>query len=102
MFGVHNHKTGSVEGTGAAITISVGFVPTRVELFNIDGDCFGQWIDPMPAASVVKTVTSGAGTTDISYATSNGVTTTADGFTIGADSDLNVSAETIIWVATAI
>lgn len=101
---------GKVDGTGAAINISLPFTPKKVELYNVDGDCFGVWTDTMAAASMQKTVTSGAGTTDISFVTTGGVTAIEQlelddgaspgrGFTIGADTDVNVSAEVIHYVA---
>lgn len=95
-------KTGTVEGTGSAINVELGFTPKYVKIINIDGDCFGDWTEDMPDASVMKTIA--AGTT--AHATTNGITpyagssgANAKGFTIGADTDLNVSAETITWVA---
>ena len=97
-------KTGTVEGTGAAITISVGFVPSIVKLFNIDGNCFLFWNENVGAGKGQKVVDSGSGTTDISTISSNGVTVVNTersqmGFIIGADTDINVSGETIVWEA---
>jgi len=97
---------GTVEGTGAAINISCGFVPRVVRVLNIDGICTMDWTDDMGDAYGLKTADSGIGTTDISLVTSLGISAYAGseaansaGFTIGADTDLNVSAETLIWVA---
>lgn len=94
--------TGTVEGTGAAIVVQTGFEPSEVRIDNIDGDCILYWNDAMPADSGMKTVA--AGTT--AHITSDGVTVYAGtaggnsaGFTIGADSDINVSAETLVWSA---
>lgn len=94
--------TGTVEGTGAAINVSLGFTPSAVRIDNIDGDAILFWNDAMPDASGMKTVA--AGTT--AHITSNGVTpyagaeaSAAKGFTIGADADVNASAETIVWTA---
>lgn len=99
MFGV---ATGTVEGTGAAINIALGFKPAHIEVHNIDGDAILIWNDAMPAASGMKTVA--AGTT--AHITSAGISlyagvaaTTGEGFTIGADTDVNVEAETICWTA---
>lgn len=97
--------TGTVEGTGSAINVSVGFVPRYVKLINID-DAGGleptmEWIEGMAADSAIKTL----GTPTRNLQTTNGVTqyTGADGaaagFTIGADTDMNVSAETIVYLA---
>jgi len=97
-----NTATGTVEGTGAAINISCGFTPVAVRIDNIDGDAILVWNDAMPDASGMKTIA--AGTT--AHITSAGVTAYAGsaasaskGFTIGADTDVNVSAETICWTA---
>jgi len=98
--GVQRSVNGAVEGTGSAINVrTVGFRPRRVELRNVDGDCMGFWQNDMADASMQKVVDSGAGATDISTVTSDGITPLSDGFTIGADSDLNASGETIMWVA---
>lgn len=95
-------KTGTVEGTGAAINIELGFKPTIVKIFNVDGLATLEWNDAMPAASGVKRVTAGT----MTWITSNGVSlydgvarTTGSGFTIGADADVNASGETIYWEA---
>jgi len=94
--------TGTVEGTGSAIDVPLGFTPKAVDIYNIDGDVILKWNDKMPDASGMKTIA--AGTT--AHITSNGVTpyagasaSAAVGFTIGADTDVNVSAETICWEA---
>src|SRR4030042_2705875 len=95
-----NHvAVGSVDGTGSAITIVCGFKPLSIRVHNIDGDVIAFWDAIMPDAAMQKIVDSGAGTTDISYVTSNGITPAFNGFTIGTDSDLNVSAEELHWVA---
>jgi hypothetical protein len=89
-------KTGRVTGTAATLNVtSVGFRPRKVELFNITGDAFGIWTDGMPDATAMKTIA--AGTTAL--IDTLGVTPLANGFAIGADTDLNVAAENIAWVA---
>ena len=94
--------TGTVEGTGSAINISCGFTPAEVRIYNIDGDAMLFWNDAMPDASGMKTIA--AGTT--AHITTLGITAYAGaeasagaGFTIGADTDVNVNAETICWTA---
>ena len=86
---------GEVEGTGSAITVRLGFRPTAVFVYNVDGDARLDWVDTMDADSGFKTVA--AGTT--AQITSDGITAGSHGFIIGADSDINVSAETINYVA---
>ncbi len=75
----NNIRTGTVEGTGAAINVPVGFEPRVVRINNIDGDCFGYWHENMAVTALLsagylhKTVDSGSGTTDVSLVTSNGI-----------------------------
>lgn len=93
--------TGTVEGTGAAINVEVGFTPDWVEVQNIDGNAAAVWSSDMPAGHMVKR---SAGT--FSNATTNGISPYAGtrggdsaGFTIGADADVNASGETLIYKA---
>jgi len=95
-----NHcSTGEVDGTGSAISINCGFKPLFLQVFNVDGNCFASHCFFEADAAMQKTVDSGAGTCDVSYVTSDGITLTANGFSIGADTDLNVSGEELQWVA---
>lgn len=105
---------GTVEGTGAAINIQCGFQPRYVKVFNYDdaGSLFPtiEWWEGMAAASGLKTksiVDSGAtGLKSSEKITSLGISQYAgseaansEGFTIGADTDVNVSAETMFYIA---
>lgn len=97
---------GSVEGTGAAINVSLGFTPVYVKCVNID-DAGGltpefEWISGMAAANAIKVTD----TVTRNLVTSNGISTyagsegsAAKGFTIGADADVNASGETILYIA---
>ena len=88
--------TGSFKGTGTAIDIkTVGFRPKTVDLFNVAGTTIGHWTDMMADGSMLKQITAGT----MSLVTSNGVTPLADGFRVGADTDMNVSGEQVHWVA---
>jgi len=101
--------TGTVEGTGAAINITVGFIPKIVKVINIDGDAVLMWNDQMADAAGYKILTGiddSADTVSIhQLISSNGITPidgdhdTKSGFTIGADADVNVNGETIVWEA---
>lgn len=89
-------KNGSIVGTGSAINIrTVGFRSSKVELINKDSSDKLTWTDKMPDASGHKQIAAGTS----SFITSNGITPLSDGFTIGADTDLNVASETIYWTA---
>ena len=99
---------GTVEGTGATLNINVGFMPSAVKVFNVDGLATLEWNDSMADASGVKRVTAGT----MTFITTLGITPvdglgesagavedTVIGFQIGADTDVNVAAETINWEA---
>lgn len=102
-------KTGTVEGTGALISIAVGFKPKIVKLINVDGRAMLFWNERLGDGDGYKVLTGIDATADTvslhSLITSNGVTAvdgdhdTKSGFTIGTDSDINVNGETIIWEA---
>lgn len=94
--GVNRVMTGSLKLGGTAYNIrTVGFRPRKVEVINSDGLCKAEWNKSMPDAYMVKTVTDGT----ISYASANGITPLSDGFTIGADADINVDGEQVHWTA---
>lgn len=86
-------------GTAVAFTITTGFKPRYVKIVNETGICMAEWFEGMAAASAVKTVDSGAGTTDIIRITTNGITANNNGFTVGVDTDINVTAEQLNWIA---
>lgn len=95
--GVQLSKNGSVTGTGSALSVkTIGFRPRRVELINTDGLAVGVWFDSMADGSMLKEITAGTK----SFVTGgNGITPLANGFTLGADADMNVSGEVIHYVA---
>ena len=90
-------KTGTQNGTGAAITISLGFKPALVEVENVasGGLASLKAYNHTPAGYAFKTGADGAKT----YISSNGITITDYGFIIGADTDVNVDGEAIHWFA---
>lgn len=98
---VHNVAVGSYieSGTAVAVTITTGFKPRYVKVVNQTGLCMAEWFEGMTAAHSVKTVDSGSDATNIVAVTSNGITVSATGFTIGVDTDINVSAEQMRWIA---
>jgi hypothetical protein len=98
---VHNVALGRYKdtGTAAAFTITLGFTPRHVKVVNVDGLCMEEWYEGMAAASAVKTVDSGSGTTDIVKITSNGITVSGNTFTVGLDTDINVTNEQLSWIA---
>ena len=83
-------------GTAAAIAITTGFKPRFVQVVNLaaTGDMH-QWYEGMADASARKQVTAG----DMTLITTLGITVSASGFTIGLDTDLNVTSEQLSWIA---
>ena len=96
-------RQGTVEGTGASISIDLDFTPSAVYIMNIDDLCTMWWNASMADASGLVQVTAGT----ITYVVALGITpvrstnfeTDLPGFIIGADLDLNVTAQTIHWCA---
>lgn len=83
-------------GTVAATSFTLGFKPRYVKVVNVDsGDVF-EWYEGMAAASACKTTGSTGARTKV---TSNGITVSENGFTLGLDTDVLVSSEQISWVA---
>jgi len=88
-------RTGSYLGTGAAQTIgTVGFRPRYIKFLNKTTGAAAEWSDTM---TDVHAVTHDSGT-DASL-TSQGVTPTSTGFTLGTNAVINGAAETIHWIA---
>tara|TARA_R110000824_G_scaffold401790_1_gene616454 strand:- start:37750 stop:38073 length:324 start_codon:yes stop_codon:yes gene_type:complete len=94
--------SGTVVGTGADITIKCGFKPAMVELINVTSATKEElkWCEGMAQASGLKTINASR-----SIITTLGVSTVGgdgveEGFTIGADTDVNVAAEVIFYRVT--
>jgi len=87
---------GSITGTGAAIAVNVGFKPETVILINVTDTGMMIWTKQQTDAYSYRTKGSDGIET---YETSGGITPTALGFTLGTDSEMNGSSDTIHWVA---
>jgi hypothetical protein len=81
--------------TAAAFTITTGFKPRYVKVFNETSSDQEEWFEGMTDAYALKKVA--AGTT--SEITSLGITVTDRGFTVGLDTDINVINEQLSWIA---
>lgn len=94
---VRNRAVGRyhTDGTAAAIVIECGFKPREVRVINTESRDMMEWFEGMDDASAIKTVAAGTRT----KITSNGITVSDSGFTIGLDTDVNVSDEQLSWVA---
>lgn len=94
-------KIGTYTGTGAAITLALGFVPDYFRAVNItDGDITHEWFLGMSAGTSVDTAAAVTGNAD------NGVTAfdgtagaTAAGLTLGTD--LSESGKVYYYLALA-
>lgn len=83
-------------GTAAAFVITTGFQPRYVKVQNLAATgATMEWYEGMAAASGWKSVVAGDG----SLITTLGITVSASGFTVGLDTDLNVTSEQISWLA---
>jgi len=89
---------GGVYGTGSTINVdTVGFRPKLVRVTNVNASGLVrlEWFRGMADAHGVKTAIDGT----ISVLTSLGITPRANGFSIGADTDVNVSGELCYYEA---
>lgn len=99
---LQNFATGTLDGTGAAINIEIGWIPDHVVVQNIEAADFArlEWYTGMTAAHAIKTVTSTKSKiTSLGISAYAGTTTAQQGFTIGADTDVNVVDEALTWMA---
>lgn len=81
-----------VTGTGAELAVECGFRPRHVHLINLDSADEATWGDGMDDDSMLKRVAAGAATVE----SSDGITPSATGFTLGADTDINVDGERLL------
>lgn len=109
---MNNCAVGSVTATGAAINVSVGFQPRYVKVANTAKNVVVEYIHGIGAGKGIKDqdkAVAEGGTASYTVGpqliSSNGITqyagssTTSEGFTIGADTDLNVSGDTLYYIA---
>lgn len=76
-------------GTVAATSFTVGFRPRLVRVINETSRDMMEWFEGMTDGHGVKTVAAGTRT----KVTSNGITVTDKGFTVGLDTDVLVTSE---------
>lgn len=94
-------KIGSYTGTGAALNVSLGFIPDHVHIVNeTDGDATWEWFSGMTDGHALTSIATG----DNSKITSGGVSAYAGsasaspGFSVGTA--LSESGKTFRYVAT--
>jgi len=83
--------------TAAAFTITTGFKPRYVKVVNLGatGLASMEWFEGMDDASALLIVTDGTTTVD----TTTGITVSANGFTVGLNTDVNIINEQLSWIA---
>jgi len=94
--GIANISAGGFTGAGAIVTLNLGFVPTKVEVYNFTGVIKWEKHIDMAASSSIKTVTAGTMTSDATSA----IVINSDG-TVTLSAALCVNAQVITWVAFA-
>lgn len=82
------------DATAAAVAITCGFRPRYVKVFNETSGDQIEWNETMADAEGFKKVAAGAS----AMVTSNGITPSANGFTIGLDTDINVINEQMSFI----
>jgi hypothetical protein len=98
---------GVVTGTtGTAINVSIGWTPKSVIVTKVTNTLVqAQWQTGMAAASCFKYLDSATAASIITLPTVScistyaGSTSAAKGFTLGTDTDINVTGDTIRWQA---
>ena len=79
----------------AAFTITLGFKPRYVKVVNLADDIQGEWFEGMADAAMFVRVQDGTG----NEVSSNGITVSDSGFTLGADSSVNGDNKQLSWIA---
>jgi len=82
-------------GTAAAYTITTGFKARYVRVQNVTSRDSLEWFEGMADDASIKQLAAGTR----SLGTSLGITVAASGFTVGLDTDVNVTSEQISWIA---
>lgn len=93
--GINNFASGSFTGDGTATTVTLGFTPRWVKVFNATDAIMWEKVEGMGATITFKTVTAGTTTADSGTAISwaSGVLTLS--------ATLAASAKALSWVAIA-
>ncbi len=83
-------------GTAAAFKITTGFKPRYVKVVNEASGDIEEWFEGMADAEAMKRVAAGTA----AMITTLGITVAEDGFTVGLDTDINVTSQQLSWIAT--
>ena len=86
--------TGTWTGSGVAQTITLGFKPKLIVMFNqTDGDQVSIYMDGMADGKVISIVSL------VSLIATNGITLSATGFTVGTDNSINKADKVFRYLA---
>lgn len=81
-------------GNGTTQAVDLGFRPSFVKIYQeTDNDESAEHVDGQPADSVYAYAAA------LSFISSNGVTLSATGFSVGSSTSVNESGKTYRWVA---
>lgn len=92
--GIANRATGSATGDATALSVTLGFKPMYVEVFNETDVIKWEKFNDQADANCVKTVAAGTMTKD----TGSAITLTEKGFILSAT--VNAAAKALRWFAT--
>lgn len=82
--------------TAAAFVLTIGFLARYFKIVNLAATGGSlEWFEGMADASALKRVTAG----DFTLITTLGITVAATTVTVGLDTDINVKAEQLSWMA---
>lgn len=82
-------------GTAAAFDITCGFKPRYVRIVNETSGDVIEWYEGMADSEGYKRVAAGTG----AMVTTHGIIPLDNGFTVGLDTDINVTSEQLSWIA---
>jgi hypothetical protein len=91
--GIANRAVGKFTGDGTALSVTMGFKPMLVRIFNATDATTWEKMNDMPDTTTVKTVTAGTVTTD----TTSAIVLTDRGFITSAA--LAANGKVCYWVA---
>lgn len=90
-----NVATGSFTGAGVAVDVELGFTPRYIKLMNITDVIGAEYVEGMPAGTVLITVTAGGETAD----TNSLIVVDENGFEVAAGAALDTKE--YVWMALA-
>ncbi len=93
--GIVEFASGSFTGDATITTVSIGFKPRWIKVFNSTDAIVWEWFEGMAATTVIKTVTAGTTTAD----TTSAITIDSGNKAFVLTAALAASGKAISWVA---